>query len=62
MRVFVDTSVLVYAYDRASESKHERARAIVEELWNAGRGMLSTQVLQEFYVNLRRKARPPVSR
>ena len=61
MKVFVDTNVLVYAYDRAAGSKHVRARELVEELWNAGRGTLSTQVLQEFYVNVRRKARPPVS-
>ena len=61
MKVFVDTNVLVYAYDRAAGSKHVRARELLEELWNAGRGTLSTQVLQEFYVNVRRKARPPVS-
>lgn len=61
MKVFVDTNVLVYAYDRAAESKHVRARELVEELWNAGRGTLSTQVLQEFYVNVRCKARPPLS-
>jgi len=61
VKVFVDTNVLVYAYDRAAGSKHVRARELVEELWNAGRGTLSTQVLQEFYVNVRRKARPPVS-
>ena len=61
MKAFVDTNVLVYAYDRAAGSKHVRARELVEDLWNAGRGTLSTQVLQEFYVNVRRKARPPVS-
>ena len=48
MKVFVDTNVLVYAYDRAAGSKHVRARELVEDLWNAGRGTLS-------------KARPPVS-
>lgn len=61
MKVFVDTNVLVYAYDRAAGSKHVRARKLVEDLWTAGRGTLSTQVLQEFYVNVRRKTRPPVS-
>lgn len=61
MKAFVDTNVLVYAYDRAAESKHDRARDLVQELWNTGRGILSTQVLQEFYVNVRRKTRPPVS-
>ena len=61
MKAFVDTNVLVYAYDRAAGSKQVRARELVEDLWNAGRGTLSTQVLQEFYVNVRRKARPPIS-
>lgn len=61
MKVFVDTNVLVYAYDRAAGSKHVRARELVADLWKAGRGTLSTQILQEFYVNVRRKARPPIS-
>ena len=61
MKAFVDTNVLVYAYDRAAESKHDRARDLVEELWNTGRGIVSTQVLQEFYVNVRRKTRPRIS-
>ena len=53
--------MLVYAYDRAAGAKRELARNLVESLWNEGRGVLSTQVLQEFYVNVRRKARPPLS-
>ena len=60
VKTFVDTNVLVYAYDRASGWKHGRARDLVEKLWNEGSGILSTQVLQEFYVNVRRKTRPPV--
>jgi predicted nucleic acid-binding protein len=61
VKAFVDTNVLVYAYDRGAGSKHERALSLVEELWKNGSGVLSTQVLQEFYVNVRRKARKPVS-
>ena len=61
VKAFVDTNVLVYAYDQAAGSRHDRARDLVETLWNAGRGVLSTQVLQEFYVNIQRKTRPPVS-
>jgi predicted nucleic acid-binding protein len=40
--------------------KHERARAIVEELWRTRSGVVSTQVLQELCVNLRRKAGRPL--
>ena len=61
VKAFVDTNVLVYAYDRAAGAKRDLARALLEALWNEGRGVLSTQVLQEFYVNIRRKTRPPVS-
>lgn len=61
MKTFVDTNVLVYAYDRGAGEKHERARALVETLWENGTGAISVQVLQELYVNIRRKARRPVS-
>ena len=36
--------------------KHGRARRLISQLWEEGSGLLSTQVLQEFYVNVRRKA------
>ena len=61
-KAFVDTNVLVYAYDRAAGARHERAAELIEELWDSGLGVVSTQVLQEFYVNVRRKAGAPVSR
>ena len=55
-RYFVDTNILMYAHDQAAGEKHERARALVEELWRDRTGVVSTQVLQELAVNLRRKA------
>ena len=61
MKIFVDTNVLVYAYDRGAGPKHERALSLVEQLWMEGSGAISTQVLQEFYVNVRRKAQNPIS-
>jgi predicted nucleic acid-binding protein len=58
-KYFVDTNILLYAHDRSAGLKHERARQLVERLWTAGQGILSTQVLQELCINLRRKiARP----
>jgi|SRR5580704_15798641 predicted nucleic acid-binding protein len=60
-KFFVDTNVLLYAYDLESGLKHERALALVDNLWISGSGVLSTQVLQEFCSSLRRKARPPLS-
>ena len=58
---FVDTNILVYAHDLKQGVKHERARALVEKLWDSGGGVLSTQVLQELCVSLRRKAARPLS-
>lgn len=59
-KAFVDTNILLYAHDAAAGSKHQRARALVEELWRERCGVLSTQVLQELCVNLRRKVRVPL--
>jgi predicted nucleic acid-binding protein len=60
-KYFVDTNILVYAHDRAAGVKHERARSLIEKLWNSGGGILSTQVLQELCINLRRKSSRPLS-
>lgn len=59
-RYFVDTNILVYAHDRGSGPRHEIAKELVRDLWEERTGALSTQVLQELYVNLRRKARRPL--
>lgn len=59
-KYFVDTNILMYAHDSSAGVKHERARAVVEKLWHDRSGVLSTQVLQELCVNLRRKAARPV--
>jgi predicted nucleic acid-binding protein len=60
-KYFVDTNILIYAHDRAAGIKHERARQLIERLWTNGQGVLSTQVLQELSVNLRRKVANPIS-
>lgn len=62
VRVFVDTNVLVYARDRTDEAKHRRALEWLAVLWDERAGRLSWQVLQEYYVTLTRKLRPPRDR
>ncbi len=52
---FLDTNVLVYAFDRSAGAKHDRATALLEELAVAGAGTLSVQVLQELFVALTAK-------
>jgi predicted nucleic acid-binding protein len=59
-RYFVDTNILMYAHDTSAGEKHERAKALVEELWRDRSGVVSTQVLQELAVNLRKKAGKPL--
>lgn len=59
-RSFVDTNVLVYAYDATAGTKRERARALLTDLWETGEGCLSVQVLQEFFVNVTRKVAKPL--
>lgn len=59
-RRFVDTNVLVYAHDTSAGRKHERARALLEQLWDTGDGCLSVQILQEFFVNVTRKIPAPL--
>lgn len=60
-KYFVDTNILIYAHDRDAGVKHERAQQLLEGLWSTGQGVLSTQVLQELCVNLRRRVRQPLS-
>lgn len=59
-KVFVDTNVLIYAYDLDAGNKHKIAADRVKFLWETEAGMLSTQVLQEFYVNVTQKIPIPI--
>ena len=61
-KVFVDTGVLIYAHDLDAGEKRAIAEHVLRQLWQDESGVLSTQVLQEFYVNITRKIATPVSR
>jgi predicted nucleic acid-binding protein len=61
-RNFIDTNVLIYAHDVDAGAKHEVAKTLVRELWEQRAGVLSMQVLQEFYVNVTRKIASPLSK
>ena len=60
MRVFFDTNILVYLYDADAGDKKERACELFEREATAGRIVLSTQVLQEFYVAVTRRLAVPL--
>jgi len=61
-RVFIDTNVLVYAHDIDAGRKYHIAKGIVHDLSQQRSGALSTQVLQEFYVDVTRKIASPLSK
>ncbi len=60
--VFVDTNVLIYGVDDKDIPKRDQARAWIAACWQRGCGRVSTQVLNEFYVNVRRKFPTDVAR
>ena len=60
-KVFVDTNVFVYLFDRDAPSKQAKARQLVQREGRDGRIVLSTQVLQEFYDTVTRKLGKPLT-
>jgi predicted nucleic acid-binding protein len=59
-RLFLDTNVIIYAFDVTAGNKHTIARDIMVDLWQSGLGVISTQVLQEFFVSVTRKIPKPM--
>jgi len=58
---FLDTNILVYAYDSSEEEKHPKASRLLKDIWNSQAGVLSIQVLSEFYVVVTQKVERPIS-
>ncbi len=59
-RCFFDTNVLLYLFDDSVPEKKAQAQEVFSEEVEAGRAVLSTQVLQEFYVSVTRKLAEPL--
>lgn len=57
---FIDTNILVYAFDRSAGRKNQIASKMVRECWDNESGCLSIQVLQEFYVTVTQKIANPI--
>jgi len=55
VRSFFDANVLVYADDQAAPAKQRRALELVAEHRRAQTGVVSLQVLQEYFVTVTRK-------
>jgi predicted nucleic acid-binding protein len=61
-RMFVDTNLLVYMRDHSDPLKQNRAEAWMRLLWRDRNGVLSAQVLREYYHAVTRKAHVGLSR
>jgi len=59
-RFFVDTNLLVYAYDSSAGKKWKTSLEVLSLLWIHRTGVLSTQVIQELFVSLTQKVKNPI--
>ncbi len=60
-RILVDTNVLLYAYDRGEPVKQLQALSVLNSLVMYDLGVLTSQVLAEFFVNATRMLQPPLT-
>ena len=54
---FVDSNVLIYAFDASEPQKREQATRVIDVLADSGLGVISTQVMSEVFSTLVRKKR-----
>lgn len=52
---FFDTNILVYAFDESDHRKSQVAFDLIVDAFKLGNGVISTQVLQEFYITVTQK-------
>jgi predicted nucleic acid-binding protein len=60
-RSFFDTNVLIYADDKAALAKQRKALDLIAEHRRARTGVVSLQVLQEYFVTVTKKLRVDAS-
>jgi predicted nucleic acid-binding protein len=59
-KFFVDTNLLVYAYDSSAGKKWKTSLEVLSLLWTHRTGVISTQVIQELFVSLTQKVKSPI--
>ena len=59
--ILVDTNILLYAYDLGEPEKQSQAVAVLDHLATLRLGVLTPQVLAEFFVNATRKLERPLT-
>ncbi|MBT3296287.1 MAG: PIN domain-containing protein [Verrucomicrobia bacterium] len=60
-KVFLDANIIVYAHDRARPDRRAQSQAILFESLRNGTGVISSQVLSEFFVTITQKVKQPMS-
>lgn len=54
-KVFLDTNIFIYSMDAFDPAKRKRCRLLLQSARKDFEGVISTQVLQEFYVTATKK-------
>ncbi|MGO9318218.1 MAG: PIN domain-containing protein [Terracidiphilus sp.] len=58
-RFYLDTNIFVYSFDQSAATKAQRAKQLIHEALTTQKGVISYQVVQEFFnVALRRFSQP----
>ena len=60
-RFFLDTNVFVYTFDPGAHTKAKRSLELIRMALDTGRGIVSYQVVQEFFNVALRRFAPPMS-
>jgi predicted nucleic acid-binding protein len=59
-RILVDTNILIYAYDIENPEKQAKAFQIIDRLASTQKGVISAQILGEFFVTVTQKLKTPL--
>jgi len=54
-KVFIDTNILIYSMDEFDLAKREKCRFLLKSAIKEFKGVISTQIMQEFYVTATKK-------
>ncbi len=60
-RILVDTNVVVYAYDRSESARQAQAMQVLDDLIVSRTGVISAQVLIEFFNAVTRRIAAPLT-
>ena len=54
-KIFIDTNILIYSLDNNDKKKKQKSRTLLKGIVEKESGVISTQVIQEFYVSAVKK-------